>query len=115
MPTAIWSIARLSDAPGAKGIGAVYVERQMKGMSFGSREMLMGFRGIYSADIHLDGVEVPEENIVVPAGGFPKLMEAFDLERCGNSTMCLGIAPAALEDVLDYAQERQQFGKPLVD
>lgn len=106
---------RLSDAPGAKGIGAVYVERDMKGMSFGAREMLMGFRGIYSADIHLDEVEVPAENIVVPAGGFPKLMEAFDLERCGNSTMCLGIAAAALENAIAYTQERRQFGKPLVD
>ena len=106
---------RLSDAPGAKGIGAVFVEKDTPGLSFGSREMLMGFRGIYSADIFLDEVKVPLANLVVPAGGFPKLMEAFDLERCGNATMCLGIAAAALEDTLAYTQERQQFGKPLVD
>ena len=106
---------RLSDAPGAKGIGAVFVEKDTPGLSFGSREMLMGFSGIYSADIFLDEVKVPLDNLVVPAGGFPKLMEAFDLERCGNATMCLGIAAAALEDTLAYTQERQQFGKPLVD
>lgn len=106
---------RLSDAPGAKGIGAVFVEKGTPGMTFGSREMLMGFRGIYSADIFLDDVTVSTENLVVPAGGFPKLMEAFGLERCGNATMCLGIASAALEDTLAYTQERKQFGKPLVD
>jgi len=106
---------RLSEAPGAKGIGAVYVEKDLPGLSFGAREMLMGFRGVHSADIFLDGVEVPADNLVVPAGGFGKLMEAFDLERCGNATMCLGIASAALEDTLAYTQERRQFGKPLVD
>lgn len=106
---------RLSDAPGAKGIGAVLVEKGTPGLSFGQPETLMGFRGVPSADLIFDDCVVPEGNIVVPAGGFAKLMEAFDLERCGNATMALGQASGALEDVLSYVQERQQFGKPLVD
>jgi butyryl-CoA dehydrogenase len=106
---------KLSDDPGAKGIGAVLVEDGTPGLSFGARERLMGFRGVPSADIFFDNVEVPAENLVVPAGGFKKLMEAFDLERCGNSTMCLGIAQSALDEALAYVQERQQFGKPLVE
>jgi alkylation response protein AidB-like acyl-CoA dehydrogenase len=106
---------RLADAPGAKGIGAVYVDAGLPGLSFGARELLMGWRGIYSADIFLHDVEVPLENLIVPAGGFGKLMEAFDLERCGNATMSLGIAAAALEDVLAYIEERHAFGKPLVE
>lgn len=106
---------RLSDDPGAKGIGAVFVEKEMPGVSFGEQEQLMGFRGVPSADIFLDNVEVPAENLIVPAGGFPKLMEAFDLERCGNATMALAQAAGALDDVLDYVQERKQFGKPIVD
>lgn len=84
-------------------------------MSFGQPEQLLGFRGIPSADIFLDDVRVPLDNLIVPAGGFKKLMEVFDLERCGNATMCLGIATGALEDSLQYTQERQQFGKPIVD
>ena len=75
----------------------------------------MGFRGVPSADIYFDNTEVSADNIIVPAGGFKKLMEAFDLERCGNATMSLGQASGALESVLDYVQDRQQFGKPIVD
>jgi len=106
---------RLSDAPGARGIGAVYVERDTPGVTFGSREALMGFRGIPSADIHLDEARVPVENLIVPAGGFGRLMEAFDLERCGNAVMALAQAAGALDDAIDYVQERRQFGKPIVE
>jgi alkylation response protein AidB-like acyl-CoA dehydrogenase len=106
---------RMSDSPGAAGIGAVYVEKDIPGLTFGAPEQLLGFRGIPSADIFFDAVRVPQENLIVPAGGFKKLMEAFDLERCGNATMCLGIAASALEDALQYVQARQQFGKPIVD
>ncbi len=106
---------KLSDAPGAKGIGALYVEKDRDGVSFGPRERLMGFRGIPSADIFFEEVRVPKENLIVPAGGFRKLMEAFDLERCGNATMCLGVAQAALDQALDYTQQRKAFGKELVD
>src|SRR6185503_6204155 len=65
---------RLSSAAGAKGIGAVYVDADAPGLSFGAREELMGFRGIHSADIHFDEVRVPAGHLVVPAGGFGKLM-----------------------------------------
>ena len=106
---------RLSDDPGAKAIGAVLVEKDTAGLSFGPPEDLMGFRGIPSSDLNFDNCRVPIGNIVVPAGGFKKLMEAFDLERCGNATMALGQASGALEDVTAYVQERVQFGKPIVE
>ncbi len=106
---------RLSDAPGAKGIGAVLIEKDVSGFSFGAAEHHMGFRGIPSADMFFDDVEIPTSNIVVPAGGFKQLMEAFDLERCGNTTMSLACAQSAFDTALEYVQEREQFGKPLVD
>lgn len=106
---------RLGPQPGAKGIGAVYVDSSSPGLSFGTREELLGFRGITSADIFFDDVRVPLEHMVVPAGGFHKLMEAFDLERCGNATMCLGIAAAAVEDSLRHVDERRQFGRPIAE
>ena len=106
---------RLSDAPGAKGIGAVLVEKDSPGFSFGAAEQHMGWRGIASADMYFDNVVVPTDNIIVPAGGFKQLMEAFDLERCGNTTMSLACGQSAFDYVLDYVQERQQFGKPIID
>jgi butyryl-CoA dehydrogenase len=106
---------RLSDAPGAAGIGAVLVEKDTPGLRFGRPELLMGFRGVPSSDIFLDEVRVPKGNLILPAGGFKKLMTAFDLERCGNATMALGVAASALEEALAYAQERVQFGRPIVD
>lgn len=106
---------RLSDDPGPKGIGAVYVESGTPGMTFGARENLMGFRGVPSSDLVFEDCAIPLENIVVPAGGFKKLMEAFDLERCGNATMALAQASGALDDVIAYVQERKQFGKPIVE
>ena len=106
---------RLSETLGAKGIGAVYVERDTPGLTFGEQEQLMGFRGVPESDLYFDEVSVPANHLVVPAGGFPKLMQAFDLERCGNATMALGQAAAALDDALVWVQERRQFGKPIVE
>jgi alkylation response protein AidB-like acyl-CoA dehydrogenase len=93
----------------------VLVEKGTPGLSFGPNESLMGFRGIPSSDLNFDDCEVPVGNIVVPAGGFRKLMEAFDLERCGNATMALGQASGALDDVKEYVLQRKQFGKPIAD
>ncbi|MEM7612289.1 MAG: acyl-CoA dehydrogenase family protein [Pseudomonadota bacterium] len=106
---------RMSDVPGAKGIGAVFVEKGTEGMTFGEQEALMGFRGVPSSDIFFDNVEIPLDNLVVGAGGFGKLMQAFDLERCGNATMAMAQAAGALAEVVEYVQERKQFGKPIVD
>lgn len=106
---------RMSDDPGAKGIGAVVVDKDTPGLSFGERDHHMGFRGVYSADMYLDEVTVSSEQVLLPAGSFAKLMEAFDLERCGNTTMSLAVAQSAFDFVLDYCQERKQFGKAIVD
>ncbi|NGP04417.1 acyl-CoA/acyl-ACP dehydrogenase [Rhodococcus sp. 14C212] len=106
---------RMGDAPGAKGIGAVLVEADRPGISYGAREKLMGFRGIPSADIFYDDVVVPEENVVAEAGGFRKLFGAFTIERLGNTTMSLAIGQEALDRTITYVQARYQFGKPLVE
>ncbi|MFM0268135.1 acyl-CoA dehydrogenase family protein [Paraburkholderia sediminicola] len=106
---------RMSEAPGAKGIGAVYVERDTQGFSFGKQESLMGFRGIPSADMYFDDVFVPEHHVVVESGGFTSMMRAFNLERCANATMGLGVAQGAFDYALEYVQDRRQFGKPIID
>jgi alkylation response protein AidB-like acyl-CoA dehydrogenase len=107
--------ARLSDEPGARGIGAIVVEADRPGVSYGPCEKLMGFRGIPSADVILDDVVVPETNLVVRPGKFRALFNAFSIERLGNATMSLAIGQAALERTTAYVQQRIQFGKPLIE
>ncbi|MPY56498.1 acyl-CoA dehydrogenase [Streptomyces spongiae] len=107
--------ARMADVPGARGIGALVVDADTPGISFGAQEKLMGFRGIPSCDIHLDDVPVPAANLLVPAGRFRDLFTGFSLERLGNATMSLAIAQAALDRTLGYVVERRAFGKPLID
>ena len=106
---------RLSDEPGARGIGAMIIEADRAGVSFGQPERLMSFRGIPSADVIFDDVVVPVANLVVPSGGFGQLFKGFSIERLGNATMSLAIGQAAVDRTVTYTLERQQFGKPLIE
>jgi butyryl-CoA dehydrogenase len=106
---------RLSEQKGAKGIGGLIIEKGTPGFSFGKQEELMGLRGMPSCDLIFDNCKVPKENLVVKEGDFRKLMLAFDLERCGNATMCLGIAQGALEEAIAYSQSRKAWGKEICE
>lgn len=106
---------RLSDQKGSKGIGGIVVEKGSPGFTFGKQEVFMGLHGMPSCDLIFEDCVVPRKNLVVPEGGFAFLMQAFDVERCGNATMSLGIAWGALEAAKKYAQERKSFGKPICE
>jgi alkylation response protein AidB-like acyl-CoA dehydrogenase len=106
---------RLNDEPGAKGIGAVIVPRDTPGFSAGAQEKLMGFRGVPSADLHFDDLRVPKDNLVIDAGGFHKLFGVFSIERLGNATMSLAIGQTSLDRTKAYVQQREQFGRPIVE
>jgi alkylation response protein AidB-like acyl-CoA dehydrogenase len=106
---------RLGEAPGARGIGAVLVDREAEGLTFGPQERLLGFHGVPSADMFFDDVRVPRDNLIVPAGGFRKLFEAFSIERLGNATMSLAIGQACVDRTSGYVQDRHQFGKPIIE
>lgn len=106
---------RMSDAPGAKGIGAVIVPADTPGLTFGAKERLMGWKGIPSADLYFDSVRVPRANVLIEPGGFGKLFGVFSIERLGNSTMSLALGQAALDKTVAYVQERIAFGRPIVE
>jgi alkylation response protein AidB-like acyl-CoA dehydrogenase len=106
---------RLGEAKGAKGIGGIVVEKDSLGFTFGKQEAFMGLHGMPSCDLIFEDCIVPKENLIIPEGGFAYLMQAFDVERCGNATMSLGIAWGALEAAKKYAQERKAFGKPICE
>ncbi|OPX34892.1 MAG: butyryl-CoA dehydrogenase [Desulfobacteraceae bacterium 4484_190.1] len=107
--------ARFSETKGAKGIGGIVVEKGSPGFEFGKQEKFMGLRGAASCDLIFQDCLVPKDNVVIPEGGFAKLMQAFDVERCGNATQSLGIAWGALEEAKKYSQERKAFGKPICE
>jgi len=106
---------RMSEVKGWKGIGGMVVEKNFPGFSFGKQEVFMGLHGMPSCDLIFEDCRVPRENLVIPEGGFARLMQAFDIERCGNATMSLGIAWGALEAAKKYSQERIAFGKPICE
>jgi alkylation response protein AidB-like acyl-CoA dehydrogenase len=106
---------RFGDIPGPKGIGGLILEKGTPGFTFGKQEDLMGLRGMPSCDLIFEDVKVPKKNVVVKAGEFRKLMTTFDLERCGNASMCLGVAGGALEEAKAYAVERKAFGRPICE
>ncbi|MBU3918231.1 acyl-CoA dehydrogenase family protein [bacterium] len=106
---------RFGDTKGHKGIGGVLVEKGMPGFTFGKQEEFMGLRGMPSCDLFFDNVEVPKENVVIQKGDFNKLMLTFDIERCGNAAMCLGVAAGAMEEAKNYAMERHAFDRPICE
>jgi len=106
---------RYGDVTGYKGIGAVLAEKGMPGFTFGPQEDLMGLRGMPSCDLIFEDVRIPKENVVLKQGEFKNLMTTFDIERCGNAAMCLGVAAGALDEVRNYANTRQCFGRPICE
>jgi butyryl-CoA dehydrogenase len=106
---------KFDDKPGAKSIGGVLVEKDQEGFTIGPPRKKMGVRGCIQADLFFDNCRVPRENLIVGPGEFGKLMSAFNLERCGNAAISLGVAGAALEEAIAYAKQRTQFGRPLCD
>jgi alkylation response protein AidB-like acyl-CoA dehydrogenase len=99
---------------GTSGITDFIVEKSMPGVSFATHYDKMGIRGAPTTDVVLDNVEVPEENVLGGEGnGFKVTMDTLDAGRIGIAAQAVGIARAALEDCLDYVNDRHQFGRPI--
>lgn len=99
---------------GNNGITAFLVEKDFPGFSVAQKLVKMGFRGSQTAELVFDNCRVPAENIVGELNmGKRVVMSGLDLERAMIAPLCLGIAERAFELSIDYAQTRQQFGKPI--
>ncbi len=100
---------------GHRGITAFIVEGNSPGLSAGKKEKKMGMRACHTGDVILEDVEVPVENRLGEEGeGFYIAMRAFEHTRPAVAACAVGVARAAYEYALQYAQERVQFGKPII-
>ncbi len=101
---------------GPKGVSTVLVPDGTKGLSFGKLEDKMGWRAQPTAIVNFEDCRVPAENRLGPEGeGFKYAMKGLDGGRLNIAACALGGAQDALDRALAYVQERQQFGKRIVD
>ena len=86
-----------------------------KGMT-GTEIEVLGYRGMKEYEIAFDGFEVKAENLLggVEGLGFKQLMQTFESARIQTAARAIGVAQSAMEQALDYAQNRVQFGGPIV-
>jgi (2S)-methylsuccinyl-CoA dehydrogenase len=86
-----------------------------QGMS-GTEIEVLGYRGMKEYEIAFDGFEVKAENLLggVEGLGFKQLMQTFESARIQTAARAIGVAQAAMEQALDYAQNRMQFGGPII-
>jgi isovaleryl-CoA dehydrogenase len=106
--------AKTDKAKGAQGISAFIVEKDFPGFKVAQKLEKMGYRGSQTGELVFEECRVPAENLLgVENRGIAIVMSGLDLERAMVSPLCLGIAERALELSVDYAQARQQFGKPI--
>ncbi|MBP8985758.1 MAG: acyl-CoA dehydrogenase [Syntrophobacterales bacterium] len=100
---------------GYKGVVNFIVDlKETKGFSVGKIEEKMGILASGTAELVFEDAEVPAENLLgKPGQGFKQMMMGLDCGRIGIGSQACGIGKAALEDALNYAKERVQFGKPI--
>jgi acyl-CoA dehydrogenase len=103
--------------PGAKGISAFIVERKSAGLTVGPPDKKMGQQGAKTADVILEDVRVPAENIIggVEGVGFKTAMKVLDRGRLHISGVSVGIAERLIRECVVYASERKQFGKAIAE
>ena len=112
--------ARTSPPPSSKerhkGLSAFIVERGTEGFQVGNRIETTGLRGSQPSELILDHVKVPQDNLVGKEGdGFYIGVRTYDRGRVDVSAQGVGIAQAAYEAAINYAQLRTTFDKPIID
>src|SRR5207342_3072890 len=110
--------------PGHRGLSMLLAEKPRgtdantfpaPGMS-GTEIEVLGYRGMKEYEIAFDGFEVKSENLLggVEGLGFKQLMQTFEAARIQTAARAIGVAQAAMEEALAYAQERRQFGEKII-
>jgi acyl-CoA dehydrogenase len=110
----LFTVMARTGGPGAKGVSAFLVPRDLPGVSVGKPEKKMGQQGAHVCDVIFDGAPVPAENRLGGEGeGFGIAMRVLDRGRLHIAAVCVGIAERLIADAVAYAGDRRQFGKAL--
>jgi alkylation response protein AidB-like acyl-CoA dehydrogenase len=101
--------------PAHRGMSAFVIEKGAAGLTVGRDIDKIGYKTVETVDIHFDNFPVPAANLIgdVEGLGFKQVMTGLEAERLNVAARGLGVARAAFEDAIQYAQQRQTFGKPI--
>jgi butyryl-CoA dehydrogenase len=108
-------LAVTNKGKGARGVSCFIVEKGMPGFDFGKKEDKLGIRASATRELIFQDCEVPAENLIGREGmGFLLAMKTFDISRPGIAAQGVGLAQGALDEAVNYARVRHQFGKPVI-
>ncbi|RST11484.1 acyl-CoA dehydrogenase [Streptomyces sp. WAC05374] len=111
-----YTVLARTGGEGPRGITAFLVPGDAEGLSAAAPEKKMGMKGSPTAQLHFDGVRVPDARRIGDEGqGFAIALSALDSGRLGIAACAIGVAQAALDEAVAYAAGRQQFGRPIAD
>jgi butyryl-CoA dehydrogenase len=107
-------MAKTDKEKGAKGITAFLVDKGTPGFKPGQLEDKLGLRGSRTAELIFENCKIPKENILGEKDkGFYGVMDTLDRGRTAVGAMAVGIAQAALDESVEYAKQREQFGRTI--
>lgn len=103
--------------PPHRGMSAFVIEKGAPGMTVSRDLEKLGYKGVETCELHFANFPVPAENLIggVEGQGFKQVMTGLESERLNVAARGLGIARAAFEEAIRYAQRRITFGKPIAE
>ncbi|MFE7646716.1 acyl-CoA dehydrogenase family protein [Streptomyces phaeoluteigriseus] len=111
-----YTVMARTGGEGARGITAFLVPGDAEGLSAAPPERKMGLKGSPTAQVHFDGVRIPDALRIGEEGqGFAIALAALDSGRLGIAACAVGVARAALDEAVAHATVRRQFGRPIAD
>jgi alkylation response protein AidB-like acyl-CoA dehydrogenase len=103
--------------PAHKGMSAFLIEKGAPGLTVSRDIDKLGYKTVETCELHFEEFPVPAENLIggVEGQGFKHVMTGLESERINVAARALGLAVAAFEEAIKYAQERVTFGKPICE
>jgi butyryl-CoA dehydrogenase len=109
-------MASTDPSQGTRGISAFIVDRDTPGLSVGKLEKKLGVRASDTAALHFDDMRVPRDRLLGKVHeGFKDVLSVLASARIGMAALAVGLAQGALDEALNYAKRRRQFGKPILE